>query len=88
MWEEENKKGRMDLPMKWMHGEFIEQLVYEDMMFPRQMEIHRDLLLHDKDDDDETASINKSLSSFGSSNLQAEDEREWNFSCQEGINTF
>ena len=87
MWEEENKKGKMDLPVKWMHGEFIEQLVY-DMIFPRQTEVHRDLLLRDKDDDDETAIIDKSLLSCGSSNLQAEDDREWDFSCQEGINTF
>ncbi len=45
MWEEENKRGSMDLPMKWSHGEFIEQLVYY-MVFPQQTEIHWDLL-HD-----------------------------------------
>ncbi len=60
MWEEENKKGRMDLPKKWTHGEFIEQLVYE-MMLPQQTEIHRDLLLCDKEGDDAT-SLNRSLS--------------------------
>ena len=59
-----------------------------EMIFPWQTEIHRDLLLRDKDNDDRMASINISLSSFGSSNLQAEADREWDFICQEGINTF
>ncbi len=58
------------------------------MIFPWQMEINRDLLLHDEDNEDRMASIDLSLSSFGSSNLQAEAGREWDFSCQEGINTF
>jgi len=75
MWEEETNKERMDLPVKWMHGEFIKQLVVYDMMFPWQTK------LHDKNDDG-MASIDES------SHLQAKDDREWDFSCQEGINTF
>jgi hypothetical protein len=87
MWDEEKKKGRMDLPAKWTAGEFIEQLVY-DMMFPNQTLLHRRMLQRDEDLD-ESSIEGRSLSSFGSSTgLQPEDDREWDFSCKQGINEF
>ena len=43
MWDEEKAKGRRDLPEKWSHAEFIEQLVY-DLIFPEQTVVHREAL--------------------------------------------
>jgi hypothetical protein len=86
MWDEERAKGRMDLPAKWTAGEFIEQLAY-DMMFPAQTLVHRQLLRREEDLDDSSIE-GRSLSSFGSLELQPEDEREWDFSCQKGIKDY
>ncbi len=72
MWDEENKKGRADLLGKWSHVEFVEELVY-DLIFPEQP----------------MRGSRRSLSSFSSSNnLQEEDNLEWDFSNQHGIDTF
>lgn len=80
MWDEDKKKGRTDLPKKWSHAEFLEQLVY-DMIFPKQTILHRDMLLRNDDE--------SSLSSFGGSgSLQEEDNREWDFTTQNGIDEF
>ena len=58
-------------------AEFLEQLVY-NMIFPQQTILHRDMLLRNDDE--------SSLSSFGgSSSLQVEDDREWDFTTQNGI---
>ena len=86
MWDEERAKGRMDLPAKWTAGEFIEQLAY-DMMFPAQTLVHRQLLRREEELDDSSIK-GRSLSSFGSLELQPEDEREWDFSCKKGMNDF
>ena len=87
MWEEEKKKGRTDLPAKWTAGEFIEQLAY-DMMFPEQTLLHRRMLERDEELD-ESSIEGRSLSSFGSNaGLQPEDDREWDFSCKQGIDEF
>ena len=68
MWDEDKKKGRTDLPKKWSHAEFLEQLVY-DMIFPQQTILHRDMLLRNDHE--------LSLSSFGGLGLlQEEDNRE------------
>jgi hypothetical protein len=66
--------------------EFIEQLAY-DMMFPAQTLVHRQLLRREEDLDDSSIE-GRSLSSFGSLELQPEDEREWDFSCQKGIKDY
>ncbi len=82
MWDKEKEKGRADLLAKWTHVEFIEQLVY-DFIFPAQTFVHQELLW---DNDDESS--NRSLSSFGESSLQEEDNREWDLSDRMGIKTF
>jgi hypothetical protein len=72
MWDEEKKKGRTDLPGKWSHAEFVEQLVY-DLIFPEQTMAHR-ALLHNIDDEHYSIKSRQSLSSFSSSNnLQEKD---------------
>jgi hypothetical protein len=82
MWDEEKEKGREDLPAKWTHAEFIEQLVY-DLIFPAQTLAHREFL---RENDDESS--NRSLSSFGGSSLQEDNDREWDLSDSTGIKTF
>ena len=64
----------MDLPAKWGAGEFIEQLAY-DMMFPAQTLVHRQLPQHEEELNDSSIK-GRSLSLFGSLDLQPEDERE------------
>ena len=84
MWDVEKEKGRADLPAKWLHVEFIKQLVY-DFIFPAQTSAHRELLQEFDDD----KSSNRSLSSFGGSYLQEDDStREWDLSDSTGIKHF
>jgi hypothetical protein len=85
MWDEEKVKGKGDLPEKWSHDKFIKQLVY-DLIFPEQTVVHREALLREEEDD--LSVSRRSLSSFGGSSLQEEEEREWDFSCNRGINKF
>ena len=86
MWDEEKAKGRMDLPAKWTAGEFIEQLAY-DMMFPGQTLLHRQLLQSGGEEMDDSSG-GRSLSLFGSLDLQPEDAMEWDFSSMMGIAQF
>lgn len=83
MWDKENKeKEKQDQAVRWSHAEFIEQLIY-DFIFPQQTVLHRDAL---REDDGDSL---RSLSSFGgSTSLQEEDERKWDFSCESGIKEF
>jgi hypothetical protein len=64
MWLEQKAAGRTDLPVKWTHAEFIEQLVY-DLIFPKQTSAHRVALQKATDDDEGDSSVAESLSSFG-----------------------
>ncbi len=75
MWQVEKEKERVDLPPKWTHAEFLEQLVY-DMVFLQQTIFHWNLL-RDDDDSSQLLSLFGGLSSF-----QGEDNREWDFSNQ------
>jgi hypothetical protein len=77
MWQEEKDKGRVDFPPMWSHAEFLEQLVY-DMIFPTYTILHQNSL----QDNDNSSQL---LSSFGGSDLY---DREWDFSCQSGIDDF
>jgi hypothetical protein len=36
MWEKEKEKKNPDLPLKWSHAEFVEQLIY-DFIFPNKL---------------------------------------------------
>jgi hypothetical protein len=81
MWQEEKENKRVDLPPKWTHAKFLEQLVY-DMVFPQQTILHWNSL---RDDDDSS----RLLSSFGGlSSFQEDEDREWDFSNQRGIDIF
>jgi hypothetical protein len=84
MWDEEKAKERRDLPEKWSHAEFIEQLVY-DLIFPEQTVVHQEALQEEEDD---LSVSRRSLSSVSGTSLQEEEDREWNFSCNSGINQF
>ena len=69
MWQEEKKKRTtVDLPPKWTHAEFLEQLVY-DLIFPHQTILHRESLRNKNGDDSF-----QFLSSFGSSSFQEEED--------------
>ncbi len=84
MWDEEKAKGRTDLPEKWSHAEFIEQLAY-GFIFLEQSVVHREAL---EEEEDDSSVSRRSLSSFGVSSLQREEDREWDFSCNSGIDQF
>jgi hypothetical protein len=89
MWLEQKATGRTDLPTKWTHAEFIEQLVY-DLIFPDQTMAHRALLKETAKDDGEdngeaSSTVSLSLSSFGGA---LKFRRQWDLSCQTGIDEY
>jgi hypothetical protein len=72
MWLEQKAAGRTDLPVKWTHAEFIEQLVY-DLIFPEQTLAHRVALQKATDDDEGDYGVAQSLSSFGLGSTHRDD---------------
>jgi hypothetical protein len=87
MWLEQKVAGRMDLPMKWTHAEFIKQLVY-DLIFPKQTLAHRVALQMTTDDDDGDSSVAQSVSLFGIDSTHRDDCQTYIFTNQAGINEY
>ena len=87
MWLEQKAAGRTDLPAKWTHAEFIEQLVY-DLIFPKQTLAHRVALQKANDDDEGDSSVAQSLSSFGLGSTHRDDCRTYCFTDQAGIDEY
>jgi len=63
MWDKEKATVRMDLPEKWSHAEFIEQLLY-DLIFPERTVVHWEAL---REEEDDLSVSRRSLSSFSGS---------------------
>lgn len=56
-----------------------------DLIFPEQTVVHREAL---REEEDDLSVSRRSLSSFGGSSLQEEEDREWGFSCNRGTSKF
>ena len=88
MYERQKKSSHGNLPPKWSHLEFLEQLVY-DLLSPRACGDHV-TTLRSMDDGNYHASVRstKTLSVFSGHNSRLYDHEEWDFTCDSGIQSY
>ena len=88
-YEDEKKEGRINLPAKWTHAEFLEELVY-DLLIPEQSKKHVDLLRR-MEDNDMASSVNttRSFCTLSDAAASVSDEYEdTDLSCWLGVRAY
>jgi hypothetical protein len=89
LYDDEKKEGRINLPAKWTHAEFLEELV-SDLLIPEQSKKHVDLL-RQMEDNNLASSVNLTCSFRTLSDAAAsvsDEYEETDLSCRSGMRAY